>query len=277
MQHITSRQNARVKEAAKLRERRQRERQGRFLIDGAREIRRAIECGLEIAEAFFCEPLLRNDESRQAAELLRQASPVTATETEEVFEKLAFGERATGLLAVATTPLKDISQLQLPAAPLIAVLEGVEKPGNVGAVLRSADGAGVNAVIVADPRSDLFNPNTIRASLGTVFDKNVCMATSDATLTFLRGLKIPVFAARPDAELLYTDADYQAGAAIVLGCEAEGLSDKWSGPGVTGVRLPMRGIADSLNVSATAAVLFYEAQRQRSFASNRGCENSDSQ
>jgi TrmH family RNA methyltransferase len=263
LQHITSRQNARVKDAVKLRDRRQRERQGRFLIDGGREILRAIESGVEIAEAFICEPLLRDDEARQTAARLRELPADVATVTEEIFEKLAFGERASGLLTVAKTPAKGIVQLQLPPSPLIAVLEGVEKPGNAGAVLRSADGAGVDAVIVADPRSDLYNPNTIRASLGTVFNANVCAATSDETLTFLRGLKIPVLAARPDAELLYTDADYRAGAAIVLGSEAEGLSVKWSAAGVTGISLPMRGIADSLNVSATAAVLFYEAQRQR--------------
>jgi TrmH family RNA methyltransferase len=157
-----------------------------------------------------------------------------------------------------------LSQLELPTAPLIAVIESVEKPGNVGAILRSADGAGVDAVVIADPRTDLFNPNTIRASLGTVFDQNVCTASGEETLAWLRRLNVTAYAARPDAEQLYTQADYRRGAAIVLGSEAEGLSELWRGAGVAGIRLPMRGIADSLNVSATAAVLFYEAQRQRS-------------
>jgi RNA methyltransferase, TrmH family len=262
-QHITSRQNARVKEAAKLRDGRQRQKQGRFVIDGGREILRAVERGVEVVEAFICEPLLHDEEARAAAEALRHSSAVVATVTEEVFEKLGFGERATGVLAVAKMQAKGLGQLSLPEAPLVAVIEGIEKPGNVGAILRSADGAGVDAVIVADPRTDLFNPNTIRASLGTVFDSNVCTATSDQTLAWLRRLGIAAYAARPDAELLYSEADYRGGAAIVLGSEAEGLSDKWSGDRVTGIRLPMRGIADSLNVSATAAVLFYEAQRQR--------------
>ncbi|HEX6964078.1 MAG TPA: RNA methyltransferase [Lacipirellula sp.] len=270
MQHITSRQNVRVKEAAKLRDARQRQKQGRFLIDGGREILRAIERGVDVVEAFICEPLLVDGEARQAAERLRQSSPVVATVTAEVFEKLAFGERATGVLAVAKTPAtadlrqaKGLGQVALPAAPLIAVIEGVEKPGNVGAILRSADGAGVDAVVIADPRTDLFNPNTIRASLGTVFDPNVCIASTEETLAWLGGLGVKVYAARPEAELLYTDADYRGGAAIVLGSEAEGLSGAWNGSDVTGIRLPMRGIADSLNVSTTAAVLFYEAQRQR--------------
>ena len=145
----------------------------------------------------------------------------------------------------------------------MAVLEGLEKPGNVGAVLRSADGAGVDAVIVADPRTDLFNPNTIRASLGTVFGAGVCTATAAETLAWLRRLGVPIFAARPEATLDYADVDYRGGAAIVLGSEAEGLSAAWTAADVTAMRLPMRGVADSLNVSATAAVLFYEAQRQR--------------
>jgi TrmH family RNA methyltransferase len=262
-QHITSRQNARVKEAAKLRQARQREQQGRFLIDGGREILRALGAGVEVVEAFICEPLLHYDEARNAAAQMAESSTMVATVTEEVFEKLCFGERTGGVLAVARTPVRSLEQLKLPAAPLVAVLEGIEKPGNVGAVLRSADGAGVDAVIVADPRTDLFNPNTIRASLGTVFDANVRSTTTDEALEWLRTHNIPIFTARPDAELLYTDADFRGPAAIVLGSEAEGLSDKWHGAGVTGIKLPMRGIADSLNVSATAAVLFYEAQRQR--------------
>lgn len=262
-QHITSRQNPRVKEAARLRDARQRQRQGRFLVDGARESLRALEAGLVIVEAFVCEPLLRNEETRQAAVALTERAASSATVTEEVFEKLCYGERTDGVLAVVETPHRSLSSLQLPAAPLVAVLEGIEKPGNVGAVLRSADGAGVDAVVVADRRTDLFNPNTIRASLGTVFKRNVCPATTDETLAWLSGLRLPVYAARPDADLPYAQVDYRHGAAIILGSEAEGLSDRWRGAGVVGVRLAMRGMADSLNVSATAAVLFFEAQRQR--------------
>jgi RNA methyltransferase, TrmH family len=266
IQHITSRQNVRVKEAAKLRLSRQRERQGRLVIDGARELLRAMDAGVEMVEGFICEPLLRDEEARQAAERLRQTRAVMATVAEEVFEKLCYGERTGGVLAIATIPERTLAQIKLPASPLVVIIEGVEKPGNVGAILRSADGAGVDAVIVADPRTDLYNPNTIRASLGTVFDRNVCTATGEETRAWLRQLELTAFAARPDAELLYTDVDYRPAVAIVLGSEAAGLSDRWAGSDIVGVRLPMRGIADSLNVSATAAVLFYEAQRQRQFA-----------
>ena len=261
-QHITSRQNERVKEAAKLRLRRQRERQGRIVIDGGRELLRALDAGIEVIEAFVCESL-SDDDVRLAAQRMMHSGAALATVTPEVFEKLCFGERAGGVVAVARTPRRTLADLKLPAAPLVAVLEGVEKPGNVGAVLRSADGAGLDAVIVADPRTDLFNPNTIRASLGTVFRAGVCAATSDEARAWLLELRVPMFAARVDAAKLYSEVDYRSGAAIVLGSEADGLTEKWAGGEVAAIGLPMRGIADSLNVSATAAVVFYEAQRQR--------------
>jgi TrmH family RNA methyltransferase len=145
----------------------------------------------------------------------------------------------------------------------VAVLEGVEKPGNAGAVLRSADAAGVSAVIVADARTDLFNPNAIRASLGAIFSLPVCEATSADALAWLRQRRFAVFAARVDGAVPYTQADYRGPAAIVLGSEAAGLSPVWTGDDIQAVRLPMLGVVDSLNVSAAAAVLFYEARRQR--------------
>jgi TrmH family RNA methyltransferase len=180
-----------------------------------------------------------------------------------VYAKLAFGDRNDGVIVVAATPVRGFAEFQLPASPIIAVLEGIEKPGNLGAILRSADAAGVDAVIIADGRTDLYNPNTIRASLGTVFRANVCEASTADAIEWLRAQQLPIIAARPDAQKLYTEVDLREGAAIVLGSEADGLSDAWHATGVTAVRLPMHGIADSLNVSTTAAVLFYEALRQR--------------
>jgi TrmH family RNA methyltransferase len=262
-QHITSRQNERVKDAVKLRDRKGRERQGRIVIDGAREISRAIAAGVEVVEAFVCEPMATSVEAHEAIELARGASAAMATVTDEVFEKLCFGEGRDGLVAVARTPRRTLAGIVLPKAPLVAVIEGLEKPGNVGAIMRSADGAGVDAVIVADGHTDLFNPNTIRASLGTVFNAGVCAATAAEAHAWLRELAIPIYAAKPQAAVMYADAKFDQGAAIVLGSEAEGLSSAWNAAGVTAIGLPMLGIADSLNVSATAAVLFYEAQRQR--------------
>ncbi len=260
---ITSLQNPRVKAAVRLRDGRHRAKQGRILIDGARELLRAMDAEIQLLEVFVCEPLCESEDARRVlaglpecgAEILRVGKPV--------FEKLAFGERAEGVLGVAAMPRPSLSDLTLPRDPLVAVLEGVQKPGNVGAVLRSADAAGVSALIVADPGTDLYNPNAIRASLGTIFTLPVATATATQTLDWLRRNELTVFAARVDASVDYTEADFRGPAAIVLGSEAQGLTDVWSADEITPIRLPMLGAADSLNVSATAAVLFYEALRQR--------------
>jgi TrmH family RNA methyltransferase len=183
--------------------------------------------------------------------------------TPAVFQKLAFGQRQEGLLAVAVASPKPLTEVKIGDRPLIAVLEGVEKPGNLGAVIRAADGAGIDALILADGVTDLYNPNTIRASLGTVFTLPIAVERSEAVLAWLREREITVMAARVDGAVDYDRADFTPPTAIVLGSEARGLSPAWSGDDVTAIRLPMRGAADSLNLSTTAAVLFYEAQRQR--------------
>jgi TrmH family RNA methyltransferase len=187
--------------------------------------------------------------------------------SEEVMRRLVFGERLEGVLGVADMPrprLEDLpSRITRQEPPLVAVIEGLEKPGNVGAILRSADGAGLSAVIAADPAADLYNPNAIRASLGAVFTVPVCTAEPEAVRAWLRRHGLDIVATRPDATKHYAAVDYRRPTAIVLGSEATGLSPLWSGPEITTVRLPMLGAVDSLNVAATAAVLFYEARRQR--------------
>jgi TrmH family RNA methyltransferase len=267
---ITSTHNPRVKEAAKLRQRSHRDKQGRFLIDGARELGRAISAGVELAEVFVCESLCESAEARKTLGLIGKTSAVVLPVAPPVFAKLAFGERAEGVLGVAVTPQRTLEGLHLPANPLVAVVEDVEKPGNLGAILRTADAAGVSAVIAAGYGTDLYNPNVIRASLGTVFSLPVCTASAEATLDFLRRHGISVHAARLDGPLAYTDASLDRPTAIVLGSETAGLSDVWRGDNVAGIKLPMLGAADSLNVSAAAAVLFYEALRQRSLSPERG-------
>ena len=258
---ITSRQNSRVKEAAKLRDARQRKKQDRFVIDGVREIGRALDAGIEVDEAFLCPVHCTCDAAKVVA--TRFAPAATFEVTPEVFEKLNFGDRTDGIVVAAKTPQRTLDQLQLPERPIIAVLAGLEKPGNVGAILRTADGAGVDAVIVADAATDLFNPNTIRASAGTVFGRNIVTATTEEAIAHLRDWHLPIIATRPQATQLYTEVDYHGGAAIVLGSEAHGLSPQWQQTDMQGVQLNMAGIADSLNVSVTAGILFYEAQRQR--------------
>ena len=261
--NITSLQNPHVKDAVKLRERRQRLKQGRILIDGARELSRAAAAGVELVEVFVCEPLCRSADAQAALAFVEQSAAVRLDVTEQVFAKLAFGDRAEGVLAVAKTPRRNLADLSLPACPLVAVVEDVEKPGNLGAILRTADAAGVSAVIAAGGGTELFNPNVIRASLGTVFSMSVAAASAEESMNFLRRHSLAVYAARVDADALYHDVDFSIPSAIVLGSETAGLSEVWRGEGVTPIKLPMLGVADSLNVSATAAVLLYEALRQR--------------
>ncbi len=268
---ITSPHNQRVKEAARLRDARARRKQDRIVIDGARELLRAIEAGIELAEVFVCEELCQSDGCHNFLQLIAEKQhPVEQLQVSRpVFEKLAYGHRTEGLIGIAKTPSRSLAELTLPPNPLVAVLEGVEKPGNVGAVLRSADAAGVSALIVTDGATDLYNPNAIRASLGAIFTVPFCAASATETIEWVMRRGLMVYTTRVDANTDYATADFTRPCAIVLGSESEGLSDRWSPPSdqasdkLVPIRLPMRGHVDSLNVSAAAAVLFYEALRQR--------------
>ena len=260
---LTSTANPRVASVLALRERRGRDRTGLTLVDGSREVRRAVESGAEVIEAFVCEALLAGPDARFVLDRLEAIGTPTFATNEHVFGRLAFGERAEGIVAVVRTPSLDLADLPLPADALLLVVEAVEKPGNLGAILRSADGAGVDAVIAASPRTDLFNPNAIRASAGTVFAVPIAAAPTSEVLGWLRERRIRIVAARVDATLDYTAADLTGAVAIALGTETEGLTAEWAGDDIEAVRLPMLGVADSLNVSVSAAVLAYEARRQR--------------
>lgn len=260
---IASAANPRVKAVAKLRDRRERERTGLTIVDGGREVRRALAAGVELAEAFVCEPLVRSSDARAAVAELVAAGVRITTVSPVVFDRIAFGDRVEGIVAIVRAPGTDLASIKLPPQPLVIVLEAVEKPGNLGAALRSADGAGVDALLAADAATDVFNPNAIRASLGTAFTVPIGAGSTPEVVAFLRGNDIRIVAARVDATTDYTEADLRGPVAIVLGSEADGLSPAWSAPDVTTVRLPMLGAADSLNVSVAAAILLYEARRQR--------------
>jgi len=262
---ISSLQNPRIKQAVQLRRRRGRDRQDRVIIDGVREIRRAVAAGVALVEVFAC-PEQCDADGQALLEQCRRHAIEVLTVTRSVFEKIAFGERLDGVVAVATIQPKTLAEVAPDAAALVVVLEAVEKPGNIGAVLRTAAAAGATAVVVADAGTDLYNPNAIRASLGAIFTVPVCQAASGETLRWLRQQGLRVFAARVHGAVTYTAVSYREPCALVLGSEAEGLSDVWQPPDVTAIRLPMRGAVDSLNVSTTAAVLLYEAQRQRNLA-----------
>ena len=264
---LTSAANPRLRAAAALRDRRARIRTGLLLVDGAREVARALDGGVTLVEAFVAAEA--SGEADVAAVAQRMAAlgvplvPVAA----KLLGLLAYGERASGIVAVATAPDTSLVGLRLPAsAPLVGILEDVEKPGNLGAVCRSADGAGLDAMIAAVGSVgsvDPWNPNAVRASLGTVFTLALAVATTADVLGWLRAKGLRLVAARVDGSVPYTEVDLTGPVALVLGSEAHGLTAEWSGSDVMAVRLPMRGRADSLNVAAAAAILFYEARRQR--------------
>ena len=262
-QLITSTANPRVKAAGRLRDRSGRDDQSRIIIDGVREVHRALVAGIEIVELYYFPPLCGDHEPQELLKRAERGGSDLIEVSPAVMEKLAYGNRVEGLVAVACTPKRKLPDLPLAGDSLVVVLEGVEKPGNLGAILRTADAAGVAGLIVVDGGTDLYNPNAIRASLGAIFTVPVCSATSAETLAWLRAKSLRMLAARVDGARDYVTAEFRGPVAIVLGSEAYGLSDNWRAPDIEPIKLPMLGQIDSLNLSATAAVLFYEALRQR--------------
>ncbi len=264
---LTSAANPRLRAAAALRDRRDRERTGRLLVDGAREVGRALDAGVELVEAFVAAGPAQDPEVAAVAARVSARGVPLVTVAPGLLARLAYGERASGIVVVATAPRTSLAALAVPAtAPLVGVLVDVEKPGNLGAVCRSADGAGLHALIAATTSTapaDPWNPNAVRASLGTVFTLPLAVAGTAEVLAWLRAHDIRVVAARVDGSVPYTDVDMTGPVALVLGSEAWGLTEEWSGDDITAIRLPMHGRADSLNVAAAAAILFYEARRQR--------------
>jgi TrmH family RNA methyltransferase len=259
---LTSPSNPRVKAAVRLRDRRERETTGLTIVDGARELGRTLDAGVEVDEAFVCDTLVRSAEARAVVGRMAEFLRLTFV-NEAVIGKLAFGDRSDGVVAIVRVPPTALDALVLGSDALVVVVEAVEKPGNLGAILRTADAAGASAVIAADPRTDLFNPNAIRASLGTIFTVPLAAAPADDVIRWLAARGVRIVAARVEGETPYTDADLRGPLALVVGSEAEGLRSAWDDERVEPVRIPMLGAADSLNVSVAAAVLLYEAVRQR--------------
>lgn len=266
---ITSAANPRIRAAHALRERRGRSETGRLLVDGGREVLRALQAGATIREAFVARGTLSADAAEAVARLVERDVPVIAV-AGAAWSRLAYGERGSDLIAVVDAPSTDLADVErvvaVEVAPLLVVVEDAEKPGNLGAIARSADGAGATALLVAvhdRPAADPWNPNAARASLGTVLSLPIAIAPSAALAAWLRARSIRIVAARVQASMDYRDADLRGPVAIVVGSEAAGLGPAWLADDVIGVRLPMLGVADSLNVSAAAAVLLYETRRQR--------------
>jgi len=253
---ITSLANPKIKEVVKLREGKYRRRTGKFLIDGLRELDRAVQAGVRILEIFTD----------------RLSVPYTDTVvrqvTEQVMQKILFGDREEGFVAVAEEPVWSFDvfeeKIKSTPSPLLAVVEKIGNPGNLGAVFRSADAAGFDGVMIADSHVDPFHSNSIRSSMGTVFHLPMVSESSTVLYCWLKEREFQIAAAWCSGETMpYTAVDFCRPTAIVLGSEAEGLSGIWGGEGITSITLPMLGVTDSLNVSVAAGILFYEARRQR--------------
>lgn len=261
---ITSTQNPRIKSLIKLTKRRVRDEKKLFIIEGVRPIERAIMRGVKLEELYICPDLYSNDhrESQFVEDIKRSGIPTTAL-GREAFAKVAYRQHPEGLLAIAKQWSTDLDKLRLSKNPLIVVLEAVEKPGNLGTILRTADAVGADAVIVADGATDIFNPNVVRASTGTLFSVPIAVASTLDVIDFLSKNQIKTIATTPRATLNYTGAPLAGPAAIIMGAEDAGLSNIWIEKCDTPVKIPMLGLADSLNVSAATVVIAYEALRQR--------------
>ncbi len=265
---ITSPANARIKRLVALRRRRTREAAGVILVEGRQELELALAAGVRPWQLYWCPELAGADAAGLTCRAELLGAEVVSV-SGPVFGKIAYRESPDGWLAVMPPVRTDLERLELGGRPLLLICEGVEKPGNLGAMLRTADAAGVTALIAADSVTDWGNPNVVRASKGTIFSVPVASASTSAVLAWLRGKELAVAAATPDAELPVTDADLSGPAALVVGSEAAGLSPRWLGEADVRVRIPMFGLADSLNVATAAAILTYEAVRQRGLRGSR--------
>lgn len=260
---LSSLSNPRVKNVVRLRQRSHRDEMQLMLIEGYREIKRALDNQHVPVELFVCRDLFQGKNEGTLIQRCRDAKAEILDCTAAVFTKMTYRERPEGLLAVAPQVRKSLAALTIPSPALVVVAESIEKPGNLGTILRSADAAGVHAVIVCDRCTDINNPNVVRASIGTLFSLPVVETTSAEALAWLKQHHIQVVAATPHAEKLYTQADFQKSTALVLGTEQYGLSPQWMEQAQEKVRIPMLGQSDSLNVASAATILLYEAVRQR--------------
>lgn len=262
MKQITSLHNPLIKEIFQLQEKsKARKKAQLFVIEGLREIEIALTNNYTVTQLLICFDLC------DVAQFNRLKSLFTETEvieiTKEVYQKIAYRESTEGVIAVAKTKNHELQQLKLPLNPLIVVLESLEKPGNIGAVLRTADAAKIDAVFIADPKTDLYNPNIVRSSVGAVFTNTIVTASSAEIIAYLKANGIAIYSAILQEALPYFSVDFTAASAIVMGTEATGLSSPWRAASKANVIIPMEGMIDSMNVSVATAVLIFEAKRQR--------------
>lgn len=236
---------------------------GLFVVEGRRELEHCLASGFEADSLFICRDILSDPEFEDIIAMLRGENVKIFELPTALYDKVAYRGGTEGIIAEIRTKERTLDSLKLGDNPLIAILESVEKPGNLGAVLRSADAAGADAVIVCDPLTDLYNPNLIRASIGGIFSVQVVTASSQDTIRFLKERNIKIYTAQLQDSAWYYDTDMKNGTAIVMGTEATGLTDIWRKAADAHIKIPMLGRLDSLNVSVSASILLFEAVRQR--------------
>ena len=261
MKQITSSQNPFIKSLVLLQEKaKARKQSGTFLIEGMREIELALKGKYEVETVLICPELL--DKSFNLS-IFQSFNPVEISK--EVYQKLAYRDTTEGIIAVAQSKSLALSDLVLPENPLILVMEAIEKPGNIGAMLRTCDAANVDAVIIANPKTDLYNPNIIRSSVGCLFTNQIATGTSEEVIKFLNKKNITIFGATLQNSQFYHTQDYTTPTALVVGTEATGLTQVWRENTIQNIIIPMQGEIDSMNVSVASAILLFEAKRQRGF------------
>ena len=268
IESITSAQNPKIKDLLALQEKsKERRKKGLFVVEGRRELLHCIESGFEPYTLFICRDIISDqdlDAIVKAIEVRFGGLQVQIIEIpQHLYDKVAYRGGTEGVIAELRCREMNLESLRLKENPLVVVLESVEKPGNLGAVLRSADASGVDAVIVCDPLTDMYNPNLIRSSIGAIFTVPVAAATSDETIKWLKSNNIKIYTAQLQDSEWYYDTDMKGGTAIVMGTEATGLTDAWRKAADAHIKIPMLGRLDSLNVSVSAAILMFEAVRQR--------------
>jgi TrmH family RNA methyltransferase len=262
MKQITSSQNPFIKSLVLLQEKsKARKQSGSFLIEGQREIELALKGGFTIETILFLPDLITE---KQISKLINQSINLIEI-SKEVYHKLAYRDTTEGILAVAKTKSFLLSDLKLSKNPLILVAEAPEKPGNIGALLRTADAANLDAVIIANPKSDLYNPNIVRSSVGCLFTRQIATGTTEEIITFLKENSINFYCATLQNSTSYHTQNYTSPTALVVGTEATGLTQEWRDNATQNIIIPMQGEIDSMNVSVAAAILIFEAKRQRGF------------
>ena len=271
---ITSAQNPKIKGLLELQEKsKARRRTGLFVVEGRRELQHCIEAGFEPHTLFICRDIMTEKEFDRILGVIEEnftgmMCPIIEI-SQQLYDKIAYRGGTEGIIAELHCKEMTLESLELKENPLVVVLESVEKPGNLGAVLRSADASGADAVIVCDPLTDLYNPNLIRSSIGAIFTVPVATATSEDAIRWLKERNIRIYTAQLQDSEWYYDTDMTGGTAIVMGTEATGLTDVWRKAADAHIKIPMLGRLDSLNVSVSAAILMFEAVRQRNGATQK--------